>query len=69
MSLPDVTRHMANAWKADLTIARLVLSADLAHVLQDGGDAPPIGDVEELLRPVEEYEAEPYLSEDPDPAR
>ena len=29
MSLPDVTRHMANAWKADLTIARLALSADV----------------------------------------
>ncbi len=26
MSLPDVTRHMANAWKSDLAIARLVLS-------------------------------------------
>jgi hypothetical protein len=23
MSLPDVTRHMANAWKADLAVARL----------------------------------------------
>ena len=23
MSLPDVTRHMANAWKADLTVANL----------------------------------------------
>jgi phytanoyl-CoA hydroxylase len=31
MSLPDVTRHMANAWKADLTIARLALSADLGQ--------------------------------------
>ncbi len=31
MSLPDVTRHMANAWKADLTIARLALSADLGR--------------------------------------
>ncbi|MCV0370203.1 phytanoyl-CoA dioxygenase family protein [Filomicrobium sp.] len=29
MSLPDVTRHIANAWKADLTIAKLVLSEDL----------------------------------------
>lgn len=27
MSLPDVTRHMANAWKADLTVAKLALSA------------------------------------------
>src|SRR3712207_2694991 len=26
MSLPDVTRHMANAWKADLEVARLALS-------------------------------------------
>lgn len=31
LSLPDVTRHMANAWKADLTIARLALSADIAR--------------------------------------
>jgi ectoine hydroxylase-related dioxygenase (phytanoyl-CoA dioxygenase family) len=26
MSLPDVTRHMANAWKADLTVAKLALA-------------------------------------------
>ena len=31
MSLPDVTRHMANAWKSDLTIARLALSSDIGH--------------------------------------
>jgi ectoine hydroxylase-related dioxygenase (phytanoyl-CoA dioxygenase family) len=31
MSLPDVTRHMANAWKSDLTVARLALSADLGR--------------------------------------
>ena len=31
MSLPDVTRHMANAWKADLVVARLALSADLGR--------------------------------------
>ncbi len=31
MSLPDVTRHMANAWKADLTIAKLALSAELGR--------------------------------------
>src|ERR1700704_1208800 len=31
MSLPDVTRHMANAWKADLTVARLVLSSSIAR--------------------------------------
>src|SRR5271154_3967551 len=31
MSLPDVTRHMANAWKADLTIAKLALSADIGR--------------------------------------
>jgi ectoine hydroxylase-related dioxygenase (phytanoyl-CoA dioxygenase family) len=31
MSLPDVTRHMSNAWKADLTIARLVLSEAIAR--------------------------------------
>jgi len=32
MSLPDVTRHMANAWKADLTVAKLVLSEDIGRV-------------------------------------
>jgi len=31
MSLPDVTRHMANAWKSDLAVARLALSADLGR--------------------------------------
>jgi phytanoyl-CoA hydroxylase len=31
MSLPDVTRHMANAWKADLTVARLVLSESIGR--------------------------------------
>jgi ectoine hydroxylase-related dioxygenase (phytanoyl-CoA dioxygenase family) len=31
MSLPDVTRHMANAWKADLSVAKLVLSADIGR--------------------------------------
>ncbi|MGE3915883.1 MAG: phytanoyl-CoA dioxygenase family protein [Hyphomicrobiaceae bacterium] len=31
MSLPDVTRHMANAWKADLSIARLVLSETIGR--------------------------------------
>lgn len=31
MSLPDVTRHMGNAWKSDLTIAKLALSADIGR--------------------------------------
>ena len=31
MSLPDVTRHMANAWKADLAVARLVLSEQIGR--------------------------------------
>lgn len=31
MSLPDVTRHMANAWKSDLCIARLALSKDIGR--------------------------------------
>jgi phytanoyl-CoA hydroxylase len=31
MSLPDVTRHIGNAWKADLTIAKLALSPDLGR--------------------------------------
>ncbi len=31
MSLPDVTRHMSNAWKADLTVAKLALSADIGR--------------------------------------
>lgn len=30
MSLPDVTRHMGNAWKSDLTVAGLVLSETIA---------------------------------------
>jgi len=31
ISLQDVTRHMTNAWKADLTIARLALSANIGR--------------------------------------
>src|SRR5512138_773670 len=31
MSLPDVTRHMANAWKADLGVASLALSAAIGR--------------------------------------
>jgi phytanoyl-CoA hydroxylase len=31
MSLPDVTRHMANAWKADLTVAKLALSEHIGR--------------------------------------
>src|SRR5262249_25242045 len=31
MSLPDVTRHMANAWKADLNVAKLALSEDVGR--------------------------------------
>ncbi len=31
ISLPDVTRHMGNAWKSDLAIARLALSADVGR--------------------------------------
>lgn len=31
MSLPDVTRHIGNAWKADLTVAKLALSADVGR--------------------------------------
>lgn len=32
VSLPDVTRHMANAWKSDLSIAELVLSEDIGRL-------------------------------------
>ena len=32
MSLPDVTRHMGNAWKSDLTIAKLVAVAEYRPV-------------------------------------
>jgi phytanoyl-CoA hydroxylase len=32
LSLPDVTRHMANAWKSDLTIARLALSSEIGRL-------------------------------------
>jgi ectoine hydroxylase-related dioxygenase (phytanoyl-CoA dioxygenase family) len=31
ISRPEATRHMANAWKADLTVARLVLAEELAR--------------------------------------
>src|SRR5687768_7057277 len=31
----DVTRHMANAWKADLRVARLALSTDIARAACD----------------------------------
>ena len=31
MSLPDVTRHMANLWKSDLTIAGLATSAEIGR--------------------------------------
>ena len=34
MSLPDVTRHMANAWKADLTLAMVALSAEIGVPLR-----------------------------------
>jgi phytanoyl-CoA hydroxylase len=33
MSLPDVTRHMGNAWKSDLAVARLVLSQQIAEAV------------------------------------
>ena len=32
LSLPDVTRHMANAWKSDLTVAALVLSPEIGRL-------------------------------------
>lgn len=32
ISLPDVTRHMCNAWKSDLAIAGLALSADVGRI-------------------------------------
>lgn len=31
MNLPDVTRHMANAWKCDLTVARLVTTPEIGR--------------------------------------
>lgn len=31
VSLPDVTRHIGNAWKSDLAIANLVLSSDIGR--------------------------------------
>lgn len=40
MSLPDVTRHMANAWKADLTVARYVLSEDIGRAAAKLSDWP-----------------------------
>ncbi|MCU0536070.1 MAG: hypothetical protein MUD14_19450, partial [Hydrococcus sp. Prado102] len=32
LSLPDVTRQMCNTWKCDLTIASLVLSAEVGRL-------------------------------------
>lgn len=32
MSLPDITRHICNAWKSDLAIARLALSETIGRV-------------------------------------
>lgn len=31
ISLPEATRHMSNLWKSDLTVARLILSPDIAE--------------------------------------
>jgi len=31
LSFPDVTRHMCNAWKSDLTVAKLALSPDIGR--------------------------------------
>jgi phytanoyl-CoA hydroxylase len=31
ISLPDATRHMANAWKSDITVAKLALSEDIGR--------------------------------------
>lgn len=33
MSLPDVTRHMSNAWKADLSVASLALSESVGRAV------------------------------------
>src|SRR5262245_53696516 len=32
MSLPDITRHMGNAWKSDRTIAGVALSAAIGEI-------------------------------------
>src|ERR1700736_3530038 len=32
LSLPDVTRHMANAWKSDRTVARVVLAPEIGQL-------------------------------------
>ncbi len=45
MSLPDVTRHMANAWKADLTVAKLALSESVGRFAAElsGWDGARLG--------------------------
>ncbi len=45
ISLPDVTRHIANAWKADLAVAGLALSRDVgrAGVLLSGWSGVRLG--------------------------
>lgn len=45
MSLPDVTRHMSNLWKSDLTIASVALSAVIGEISAElaGWDGARIG--------------------------
>jgi hypothetical protein len=45
LSLPDVTREMCNGWKSDLTIASLVLSAEIGRLTATlaGWDGARIG--------------------------
>jgi phytanoyl-CoA hydroxylase len=45
MSLPDVTRHMANAWKSDLTVAKLALSESIGRFAAElsGWDSTRLG--------------------------
>ena len=42
MSLPNATRHMANAWKSDLTIATLALSEHIGKTAAKLADWPGI---------------------------
>lgn len=42
MSLPDITRHMANSWKSDLTIAKFVLGAEIGEAARALSDWPGV---------------------------
>jgi len=53
LSLPDITREICNAWKCDLTIASLVLSAEIGRLTATlaGWDGARIGQDSMWMKP------------------